>query len=289
MAILVRRNLTVYLRDRSGVFLSLLSAVILFVLYTFFLGNMQVNFLSQKLPEASRSDAQNFITAWMFSGITMITTVTTSLGAGSIFIDDRTSRSFKDFLVAPVRRSQLTAGYVLTSLIVAFAAGMLILLVAAVYIWAAGGPAPGFKAIARCGYFLLLMAAAFSALSIFLVSLLSSSAGFSSLSAIVGTLVGFLSGSYIPVGALPGGVADVLNALPFSGAATLLRNELTPKSTAALTGGDPGGTQFLRDYYGVTAQVGGHSLGTLRIVGLLVITFLIFLMLAVDRVRGRMR
>ena len=40
---IVRRNLRLFFRDRLNVFFSLLGAIILFVLYTLFLGNLQID------------------------------------------------------------------------------------------------------------------------------------------------------------------------------------------------------------------------------------------------------
>jgi len=289
IATLVRRNLTLYARDRVGVFLSLLSALILFVLYAFFLGDLQLNSIVDKFPSVSHDDARDFVNAWVFSGIAMITTLTASLGACAVFLDDRTTGRAKDFLITPARRSHLTAGYLIASVLVAFAASLFVLAVAEAYIAATGGPVPGIREIALTAACLLLLSAAFAALSTFLVSLVGSSGGFSSLSAIVGTLAGFLAGAYIPVGALPTGVVNVLNVLPFSQAAMLIRRELAAKATAAMTHGTSHATGYVHAYYGMTLQVGGHSIGIAAAVGTLAVVCGVFLGLAILRVRAGLR
>lgn len=286
---LVKRNLQIYLRDRVGVFLSLLSALILFVLYAFFLGNLQLDSLVEKFSYVSRSDAQHFVNAWMFSGIAMITTLTASLGACAVSLDDRATGRFKDFLVTPARRFHLTTGYLIASLLVSFVGGLVILAVAVAYIAVTGGPVPGIRTIAATAGYLLLLAAAFAALSTFLVSLVGSSSGFSGLSVIVGTLAGFLAGAYIPLGTLPIGVVNVLNVLPFSQAAMLVRQELTTDSVLAMTGGQQQAIDFVNSYYGITLAVAGHTITTLMAVGTMAATCAIFLGLSILRVRARLK
>ena len=49
---IVGRNLRLFFRDRLNVFFSLLGAIILFGLYTLFLGNLQTDDLANALPGA---------------------------------------------------------------------------------------------------------------------------------------------------------------------------------------------------------------------------------------------
>ena len=65
------RNLRLFFRDRLNVFFSLLGAVILFALYTLFLGNLQTTGLAESLPGASEAEVQVFVDSWMFAGIVL--------------------------------------------------------------------------------------------------------------------------------------------------------------------------------------------------------------------------
>ena len=49
---LVKRNLRIYRRDRAGVLLSLLAALMLLLIYALFLGAIQADSLKAKLPSA---------------------------------------------------------------------------------------------------------------------------------------------------------------------------------------------------------------------------------------------
>ena len=105
------RNLRLYFRDRLNVFFSLLGALVLFLLYTLFLGNQQTTGLAETFPQASEEDIKGFVDAWMFAGIVGITAITTGLAAVTVIVDDTASGRFHDFLVSPIRRGQLGLGY----------------------------------------------------------------------------------------------------------------------------------------------------------------------------------
>lgn len=91
---LMSRNLRLFFRDRLGVFFSLLSALILFLLYTLFLGSGQVDDLQQSFPGATEAEVKAFVDTWMFAGIVGITAITTGLGAMNVFVEDSASGRF---------------------------------------------------------------------------------------------------------------------------------------------------------------------------------------------------
>ena len=57
------RNLRLYFRDPLNVFFSLLGALIVFLLYALFLGNLQISSITQATPGANQHDVQGFIDA----------------------------------------------------------------------------------------------------------------------------------------------------------------------------------------------------------------------------------
>ena len=124
---LVGRNLTIYFRDRTGVFLSLLSALILLLLYTLFLGSLQVDTIRESLPNATEDEVRAFVNTWVLAGIIMITTFTTGFGSMGVFVDDRVSGRFRDFRVAPLKRWQLILGYLGAAFVVAVLMATIIL------------------------------------------------------------------------------------------------------------------------------------------------------------------
>ena len=285
--VLTSRNLRLYFRDRAGVFFSLLSALILIALYALFLGKLQIDSLTAKLPQASTHDVHWFVNAWVFAGITMITTLTTALGALSVFVEDNASGRFQDFIVSPIRRSSIILGYFFSSFLVSVFMTMVIVIIGQIYMMTQGDQAMSIPQLAQVLGLVALSSAAFASLSTFIVTFLKSTGAFAALSTVVGTVVGFLAGAYIPVGTLPEGVVRVLNALPFAQSAMLLRGPYTANALDAITAGDPQAIDSLQTFYGMTASLGSFDISSGFAVAILCTLLVLFAVSARGSFVGR--
>lgn len=289
VAAIVRRNLTLFFRDRSNVFFSLLSGLILFVLYTLFLSRLQVDGLERTLPQASRGDIEAFVDSWMLSGIVVLTTVTSGIGAVSVLVDDRATGRFADFLVAPIRRSHLVLGYLLSSVTVAILMSSIILVLALLQLglvrdtWLA--PPEILAAVGAT----VLCCVAFTTLGAFGASFLKSTGAYSAFSTVVGTVLGFVAGAYIPVGSLPDGVAATINALPFAQGAMLLRRPFTDETLAALAGGNDDAVADLSEFFGIDLFVGTTVIPVWLAVAVLIAVAVTFSAISAARIRSLLR
>lgn len=285
---LVHRNLSIYFRDRAGVFLSLLSALILLLLYTLFLGSLQIDNIQDSLPGASKGDIRAFVDSWVLAGIVMITTFTTGFGAMGVFVDDRVFERFKDFQVAPIRRHQLILGYQGAAFVVASIMSLAILILGGVLLVIMhSSQIISWVGVVQAVGYVLLLSLAFSALSSFILTFVGSSAAYTAVSTIVGTLLGFLAGAYLPVGLLSGPVRNAINYLPFSPAAMLLREPLVGPSRDVLAGGVSQASTALDSYYGFTLSVGSATLTapiTIIALGCIAVIFTVLGSLRIGRV-----
>jgi multidrug/hemolysin transport system permease protein len=288
-SLLARRNLRIFFRDRAGVFFSLLSALILIALYALFLGGLQVDNLAERFVDASDGEIQAFVDAWVFAGITMITTLTTGLAALSVFVEDSASGRFKDFLVSPIRRSSIIFGYMISSFIVSVVMTAVVVVVSQLYTIIRGNPPMTPSSLLLAAGYVVVIAAAFSALSGFVVTFLTSNSAFAALSTIVGTIIGFLAGAYIPAGTLPAAVVDVMNALPFAQAAMLLRQPFTDEAARALTNDNATAQSALDSFYGIAISVGDLEVSNGLALAELAVVFVVFAALASLRLAKRIR
>ena len=283
------RNLRLYFRDRLGVFFSLLAAIILFLLYTLFLGSLQTRGLEEAFPDAPDGSVKTFVDSWAFAGIVAITAVTTGLGAFSAFVEDGTTGRFRDFLVSPIKRSQLILGYLLSSFVIAVMMTMFVLVASVAYLFFVDGLVLTAQQLVLTVAYLLLSCAAYAALSAFVVSFVKTQGAFAALSTIVGTVLGFLCGAYIPVGSLPEGVANVINALPFGQSSMLIRQQFTETSLEGFAGSQPEALEGLREAYGITASVGDWDVTVAFVIVVLAAMAVVFTTLAALRIRSRIR
>jgi len=286
---IVRRNLRLFFRDRLNVFFSLLSGLILFLLYALFLARLQVDGLATTLPDATQAQIAAFVDSWMLSGIVLLTTVTSGIGALSTLVDDRATGRFADFLVAPIRRTHLVLGYLVSSVIVALIMSSVILVLTIGYLGVLRGFWMPVTTIAVSAGVMILCCAAFTALAAFGASFLRTSGAYSAFATVLGTILGFVAGAYIPVGSLPDGVASTINALPFAQGAMLLRRPFTDETLRAVTGGDAQAAESLRQFYGIDLYVGSAMVPVWLAVGVLLAVAIGFAALSAGRIRALLR
>lgn len=284
---IVGRNLCLFFRDRLNVFFSLLGAVILFGLYTLFLGNLQTTDLAASLPGASTGEVQAFVDSWMFAGIVLITTVTTGLGGLSVLVDDDQSGRFRDFLVAPLRRGQLVLGYLLSAVLVAVLLSILVLAISILYLGVVRGSWMSVPAVLRSLAIVVLACVSFTALSALIVSFVRTNGAFSGLATIVGTILGFVAAAYIPIGVFPAGVASVVAALPFAQAGMLLRREFADDTLAQMTAGVPEASEPLRAVYGLDLTIGDWAVPSWFVVTVLAVVAVVCTALSARLMRRR--
>jgi multidrug/hemolysin transport system permease protein len=286
---IVRRNLRLFFRDRMNVFFSLLGALILFVLYTLFLARLQIDGLQETFPQASEQEIRAFVDTWMFAGIVMLSTITTGLGALATLVDDGESGRFRDFLVSPVRRTQLVLGYLIAAVTVAIVMSMIVLALSILYLGIVDSMWLTPLTVLRIAGITVLCCAGFTALSALIVSFIRTNAAFSGFATVIGTVLGFVAGAYIPVGSLPGAVATTINALPFAQGAMLLRVEFTDVSLPAMVGDSADAADAIREFYGIDAFVGEFLVPASVAFGVLVAMAFGFTALSAGRIRARIR
>jgi multidrug/hemolysin transport system permease protein len=284
---IMSRNLRLFFRDRLNVFFSLLAAMIVFLLYTLFLGNLQTTSIAAAFPQAPEADVRAFVDSWMFAGIVALTAMTTSLGALGVFVEDAASGRFRDFLVSPLRRWQLVLGYLVSTVVIALIMTTLVLVVSLAYLFFVDGVVIGIPEIGRTLGWIALACVAFAAMWALIASFIRTTGAFAALSTIVGTVIGFLAGAFIAVGLFPESVRNVVNALPFAQSAMLLRREFTAETLSTLVGGQQEAVDALRTYYGVTAYVGDWEVSMPFVLALLVVLAIAFAALAAWRIRAR--
>lgn len=286
--LLTERNLRIYFRDRTGVVFSLLSPLIMLGLYALFLGHLQIEHLESQLPRASRSDIGWFVNSWVFAGVVTITTVTASLSALGKFVEDRASGRLADFAVLPLRRSQLTASYLLSAFVVAVLTCAVVIVVGELYLLARSKSALGPNDLARLFAFVCLLSAAYAALASFLVTFLTTTTAFGAFSTVVGVLIGFLSGSYLPAGLLPHTVVDVIHSLPFAQSAMLVSRIYTRVPIAALAGGSERAVTEIHRFYGISARVGNITIHPLTAIAELAVLLALSSALGTWRLRRQL-
>ncbi len=231
---LVKRNIRVYLRDRGAVFFSLLSMLIVLGLMLFFLGDMNISALTDvlaQLPgrdaEADKKKAELFVMLWTCGGILSINAVTVTIAVYSSMIKDRTVGVLNSIYTAPVSRLAISASYITSAWVCSIIICVLTLAISEIYCIIQGGDV--FSVMSHLKLLGMIMVNSFTYASLmYLVAILVKTEGaWSGIGTVIGTLVGFLGGIYLPVGALAEEIAAGLKFFPVIYGAKMFRSILT--------------------------------------------------------------
>lgn len=287
------RNLKQYLRDKGAIFFSLLSMIIIIVLMFFFLGDTNADGILDMLGQfpgrdaaADKENAKLLMLAWTCAGMVSINAVTVTQASLSYMIKDRESGKLNSIYTAPVSRFVIAAGYVLAAWISSVIICTATLLISEVYCVSQG--LEPFSVLSHLKLISMIAANSFTyaTLMYLVAALVKSNGAWGGLGTIVGTLVGFLGGIYLPIGQLADGIAIVMKSTPVIYGTALFRSEMTAAITETTFEGLPSevSTEFNR-IMGTELTIGNHVLTTGEEVAILLICGAVFLICGALAVR----
>ena len=221
---LALRNVKNFFRQKSAVIFSLLSVLIIIALFALFLGQ---NLTDSIQNEAQIENAKIIMNSWVMAGIVAVTCVTAPLGALAIMISDKNKKIIKDLKAAPIKTSAIAAGYFLNCLLIGFIMSSIALIVGEVYLVIIGAPVLTFVQILKILGIMVISLLASGSFAFFIASLIQNDSAYAAVNTIIGTLIGFLMGIYVPIGVFGKGVQWAIMGFPLSHSAVLLRQVFT--------------------------------------------------------------
>ena len=272
----VSRNLKVFFRDKTAVFFSLLAVLIVLGLYIFFLGDVWVD----SFPNIK--GVKNLMNCWIIAGLIGVTSVTANMGAFGTMIEDKSKNKIKDFYVSPIKKSKIVGGYIISSFIVGSMMSVVTLIISQIYLVYSGVDVLNFKELTEVFLIILMTSLSNSAMILFIVSLFSSEKAFSTASAIVGTLIGFITGIYLPISMLPDSVQIIVKLFPTSHGISILRQIFMKKQMDISFADVP--TNYINEFkesMGVVYYINDKLVSNTASVFILIASTIIFFFLAV--------
>lgn len=272
----VSRNLKVFFRDKTAVFFSLLAVLIVLGLYIFFLGDVWVD----SFPNIK--GVKNLMNCWIIAGLIGVTSVTANMGAFGTMIEDKSKNKIKDFYVSPIKKSKIVGGYIISSFIVGSMMSVVTLIISQIYLVYSGGDVLNFKELTEVFLIILMTSLSNSAMILFIVSLFSSEKAFSTASTIVGTLIGFITGIYLPISMLPDSVQIIVKLFPTSHGISILRQIFMKKQMDISFADVP--TNYINEFkesMGVVYYINDKLVSNTTSVFILIASTIIFFFLAV--------
>ena len=216
MIALLKRNFILYFRNRSGVFFSLLGALISFLLYIIFLQKNLTDAWSQ-LP-----DNTNLLNKWLMGGTLAVTGITTSFTALTQMVQDRENQVDQDLFLTDLGNWGLQASYLISSIVISFVMQVFMYAVMSFYF----KESPVISHLPEIALIMLLSSLLSSLVNVLLIYRFQSVDSLGKLATIVGTASGFLVGTYIPIGVLPDFAQIIMKCTPATYIASLYRQVL---------------------------------------------------------------
>ena len=221
---LVGRNIKVFLRDKAAVFFSFLAVLIIIMLYALFLGRTTTDSIQATLGDIE--GVRWMVDSWIMAGILVVNSITITLGVFGIMVNDEAEKRLQGFLVAPVKRTQLVMGYLFTAWIISMLLTLVAFVLAEIYIISGGGQLPDAAGLLKIIGLIALNVFSGSSMVFLLVSFVHSSSAFAAVSTVLGTMIGFLTGIYLPIGVLPAAVQGFMKFIPATHGTALMRQAL---------------------------------------------------------------
>jgi multidrug/hemolysin transport system permease protein len=271
MKTLIKRNMKLYFRDKANIFFSMLAILIIIALFALFLG------------EGFNVGSDDILRTWLMAGVLSVAAITTTIGSFEIIISDRVNKTAKGFYASPVKRSHITASYILSPFIAGVLMSTLTAIGFGIYIVARGGEMPGFVGLVQLFGLILLSNLTGSAILCFVVSLIKTLSAWNTIGSIIGIMSGFLMGVYMPVGNLPSAVQYTMVAFPPFHSAMLFRQILMeiPVETAYLASAGELDVVQLHEVLGVFFRFGDFTVTPFVSVVYLIVSGLFFYGLSV--------
>lgn len=269
--VLTARNVKVYIRDKGAVFFSFLSALIVICLMVFFLGDMNIDGIAELLDafsygekEENIKNAELLVLAWTSAGILSINAVTVSLAVYSGMIKDRVNGRLNAIYTAPINRLKIALSYIASAWTASVLVCVLTLGITEVYGIVSGMAPYTFMEHVQLLGMIMVNSFAYASLMYPLALLAKTEGAWSGFGTVIGTLVGFLGGIYIPIGSLADSISGMMKCTPIIYGTSMFRKVMTKSILDSTFQGVPVDiVDEYREIMGIQLKVADYTL-TLR-------------------------
>lgn len=241
MLALLKRNFLLYFRNRSGVFFSLLGALISFILYIIFLQKNLTDAWNQ-LPNSGP-----LLNNWLMSGTLAVTGITTSLAALTQLVKDREHQVDQDLYLSDQGKWRLPFSYLTSAIIISFFMQVLMYVLMCSYF----REVPKLYILPELLLIMMLSSLLSSLVNAILVYFFQSVDSLGKFATIVGTASGFLVGTYVPLGVLPDFAQLLMKCTPATYIAALYRQVLMKETLSETFKGQDNLLQEFQEKMGV--------------------------------------
>ena len=276
---LIKRNLLLFFKDWQSILFSLLTSIIVLVLYLLFLKGTFVSAMQSAMEQypglvsmIAEKDIDMFANLLLLTGILGSAMISVPFSCITTLVRDRANKVDYDILATPMKRGQIIFAYFVSAVLSSTLLTGIILTIGLVGIRMQGNIYMNASQVVKAFSIVALGSISASAIFMIIVLFFKTVSACEAFFGILSAASGFVIGAYIPISQFSNGVQTVCNLFPASQITIMLRNillnGLLEHINTSLAGTDQGMFVLsLKEYFSFQAKLFNGYLDMTKMLG----------------------
>ena len=230
---LIKRNLLLFFKDWQSILFSLLTSIIVLILYLLFLKGTFVSAIQSAMEQypglasmVPQKDIAMFANLFLLSGILGSAMISVPFSCITVVVKDRANKVDYDILSTPLKRGQIIFAYFVSAVLTSILLNSIILAVGLIGIRMQGNMYLNISQVIKAFSIVALGSISASAIFMIVVLFFKTVSACEAFFGILSAASGFVIGAYIPISQFSNEVQTVCNLFPASQITIMLRNIL---------------------------------------------------------------
>ena len=229
----IKRNVLLFFKDWQSILFSLLTSIIVLVLYLLFLKGTFVSAIQSAMEQypglasmVPQKDIDMFANLFLLSGILGSAMISVPFSCITVLVKDRVNKVDYDILATPMKREQIILAYFISAVLTSILLNSIILAVGLIGIRMQGNMYLNISQVVKAFSVVALGSISASAIFMIVVLFFKSVSACEAFFGLLSAASGFVIGAYIPISQFSNEVQTVCNLFPASQITIMLRNIL---------------------------------------------------------------
>ena len=229
----IKRNVLLFFKDWQSILFSLLTSIIVLVLYLLFLKGTFVSAIQRAMEQypglasmVPQKDIAMFANLFLLSGILGSAMISVPFSCITVVVKDRANKVDYDILSTPLKRGQIIFAYFVSAVLTSILLNSIILAVGLIGIRMQGNMYLNISQVIKAFSIVALGSISASAIFMIVVLFFKTVSACEAFFGILSAASGFVIGAYIPISQFSNEVQTVCNLFPASQITIMLRNIL---------------------------------------------------------------
>ena len=229
----IKRNVLLFFKDWQSILFSLLTSIIVLVLYLLFLKGTFVSAIQSAMEQypglasmVPQKDIDMFANLFLLSGILGSAMISVPFSCITVLVKDRANKVDYDILATPMKREQIIFAYFVSAVLTSTLLTDIILAVGLIGIRMQGNMYLNASQVIKAFSVVALGSISASAIFMIIVLFFKTVSACETFFGILSAASGFVIGAYIPISQFSNEIQTVCNLFPASQITIMLRNIL---------------------------------------------------------------